>query len=287
MNKQKFKNFLMTHQSLAESTRNAYFKAVNELINTYGEEPTMEEMNEFIAKKARKRQPHVKYGIKLFLQCLNYSDEIISKLIKAKVRKPIIERHFLSKDQIMEIVQQMEKEEHKAIAMIQINTGARASEVLTLEYRFIKREEYVNNYNEKKVRYRLKVRGKGDKPRNLYINEDIFAYLRPVILKYKIGDLFLFLKHDEYTYLSYWRTVENKYKRYLEDLKKAASKKGYDIGTHDLRRSFANIVRLKLNDVMKVKQALGHSDIRTTQRYFDDAPEEIADTMLRFQENFI
>ena len=94
----------------------------------------------------------------------------------------------------------------------------------------------------------------------------------------------LFLKGEPITYLSFWTRIETEYKQYWKSLKVAASHCGIDIGTHDLRRSFAELIRVETGDIYRVQRALGHTNINTTIRYFENKESEVADTMLKFQD---
>ena len=53
------------------------------------------------------------------------------------------------------------------------------------------------------------------------------------------------------------------------------------LGTHSMRRTFANVVHEKLGrDISKTKKALGHKNISSTDSYFSFLQEEIDEAIL-------
>lgn len=282
MQKEKYTTFLQ-NKGLSESSAKIYWSAIKELLAKYGDNPTIDQINSFIIYKNNKRQPHAKYAIDHYLVVNGREDEC-KLLPKVKLRNPMKQKHFIDKCKIMEIIENIENKKHRLIAKLQINTGARASEILSINKNKI-RKHIVNDRNIAKIR----VKGKGDKYRTIYINEALYEEL--LILCNNVRDYPLlerdkegFWKGEPIPYLGFWTKVENEYKLYWLSLKKAAMKCDINIATHDLRRSFADLIRLNTKDIYKVQRALGHSDISTTARYFDNKDDEIADTMLSFQD---
>lgn len=273
---------IIESQNLLPSTAKVYWRAIQELIGAYGENPTIEQLNEFIVKKNNNRQPHVKYAIYHFLK-LKAREEDYIKLTKAKIRNPIRQRNFLQKEKIMEIIENIENKKHRLIAKLQINTGARASEITTIDKRRIR---YVDIDNKKVAK--ITIKGKGEKARVIYLNEILWKELKdlcdkvriyPFIEKEGIG----YFKGESIPYIGFWTRVETEYKKYWSSLNKAAQESQTTISSHDLRRSFAEMIRLATKDIYRVQRALGHSNINTTSRYFENKDEEVADTMLSFQ----
>jgi len=263
------------------STIHAYRKAVQELVYTYGENPTIEHLNRFIADKCTKRQPHVKYAIKEYLRFKERGQDY-GKLNQAVIKIPMKQKNFLKREYINELLGLVKDPMHKAFVVIQSYAGARASEAITIEKRWIKRGMHKDRYGDEGEIIKIRVKGKGEKPRNLYLKMDLWKYLEPF---YKRCYRYLFLNERTITYMTYWNSVETVYARYYRELNDAGTKLGLDIGTHDLRRSFANTMRLERKDITIVQRTLGHSNIRTTMRYFDDNNKEIEDAMLEYQDN--
>ena len=278
MQPNQFELYLSDDTSLLPNSKRLYYSAIKELLNNYPI-PTIEQLNHFIAIKCNARQPHVKYAIKKYLLFLGREQDYL-KLNKAPKKQPIRDKIFLSKEQIYRIINTIENKMHKSIAMVQYNTGARASEILTIRKSRISRQA-INNVEV----IRINVRGKGDKPRYVYLLVDFWKYIEPY---YKNCRDYPFLndKENPIPYLRFWDKVQTAYKRYYESLKTAAKKCGFKLATHDLRRSFADDLR-KETDIYRVQQTLGHKDINTTTKYFETQNKDIASSMLSQQEDFL
>lgn len=165
--------------------------------------------------------------------------------------------------------------DYKAIARIQYFTGARPSETISILKSDVKHEQEEN-------RIRINIRGKGDKIRSLYLDDSIWLDLKPLTIE-QSPYLFLRFLKEEISDYDLAQKVENYYKRYHKNLKEAADKCGIEISPHDWRRSFAQSLKNEGSDIVEIKKALGHSNIGTTERYFDDDQETIAKTMLKHQ----
>jgi integrase len=260
-------------------TINVYRNAIQELISTYGEDPSLEQLNSFITIKCKKRQPYVKSAIKEYLELLGRENEY-SKLVQAKIRPPIREKHFLSRDNLFNIIESIEKPLYHTIAKIQVSTGARASEIITIEKRRVRKEEYEDKDHNKKERIKIILKGKGDKPRPIYLRPEMWKLIEPY---YNQSKKYLFLNGvDDLSESRVWNKARTQYKRYLEILQDAAKECNFDITTHDLRRSVANLI----GEIRKAQLVLGHADMRTTEKYLSDSSETISDIMLRHQEGF-
>lgn len=267
-------------QQLQQSSINSYKKAIHELLTEYGDIPTIEQINDFIIRKCHKRQAWVKYAIKHYLKHVGRESDY-KLLTKAKVRKPIKQRNFLTRDEMEVIVENMKNEKYKLVATIQKSTGARAAEILSFDKYRTKKYTYKDKDNKEVQAIKITIKGKGDKPGNIFLSISLWDKLQPYYSKCR---RYPFLADAEpIPYLSFWKVVENEYKKYWECLREAGKEMNMDIGTHDLRRSFAQIIRESTNDIFKVMNTLRHSNIKTTLRYFDDKETEVADTMLEYQ----
>ena len=277
MTLQKFKQYLEDNP-LAQTSKKVYYMVVKELLDSYPE-PTIENLNHFIAIKSSRRQPHVKYAIKKYLEFSGRQQDY-SKLHKAKETEPIKDKVFLSKEQVYQIINSIKNPIHKAMAICQYNTGTRASEIITLKKSRISKQKI----NEIDV-LRLNVRGKGNVPRYVYLLAHFWRYIEPYYNQCRDYP-FMDKKNEPIAYLDFWNRVETTYKRYLESLKEAAKLCGFNISTHDLRRSFADDLR-KETDIFHVQQTLGHKDISTTTKYLKVSNEDIAGSMLQHQKDFL
>jgi len=273
---QEFKQHL-EGTTLAASTKRIYYFTIKQLLNENGNNPSIEQLNHFIANKFKKRQGNAKYAIKEWLK-FSKRDNEFNTLIKVKSIAPLKEKHFLPKETISQIINNIKNQQHKVMAMIQYNTGARASEIITIEKVSIRKEKY-----GEKERIRIQLKGKGNKPRYVYMLMDFWKHIEPY---HTNARRYLFIK-EPVTYYGFWTRVETVYHGYYDNLKEAAKECGYNISTHDLRRSFANNVRQETRDIFKIQQALGHTDINTTTKYLEEKKEDIADLMLKHQKDFL
>lgn len=275
---QNFIKNLENNPKFRPSTINLYREFVKELINNYGERPTIEQLNQFITLKCKKRQPAVKYAIKEYLIFTNRPEDY-AKLVQAKARSPIRQKNFLSKDQLIDIIQSIENPKHHIIGLIQILTGARVTEIITIQKRRISREIYKAADNTDKERIKIVISGKGDKPRPIYLKGELWPKIQPFI-KQEGKYLLLSQEIEALTDYEFWIKVRTIYKRYLESLKEAAKKNNKQITTHDLRRSVANII----GEIRQAQLVLGHTDMRTTELYLSDDSRKISEIMLHYQE---
>jgi site-specific recombinase XerD len=145
----------------------------------------------------------------------------------------------------------------KAILETLFSTGLRVSELagLTKDMLNLKREEFT-------------VRGKGDKPRIVFLSNQARYWLKEYLAKRTDMEEFLFVSHDRaardreaergLTPRSIQRTVE-KY------AKKAGITKR--ITPHVIRHTYATDLLRNGADIRSVQAMLGHSSITTTQIY--------------------
>ncbi|MCH8003905.1 MAG: site-specific integrase [Nanoarchaeota archaeon] len=270
-----FEQNLNRNPELMLGTVKAYVKIMRELVNKYGIDPNIDQLNEFIAYKCKKRQPLAKYALKHYLH-FRWRNEVYYKLVKAKVKKPSMKKNFVKKEDAKKIINNIKNPKYRLIAKIQYLTGSRASEVISIEKKYITLE---NKYN----RIRIDIKGKGDKIDPIYLDVCYFLEINEYI-RQKGNFLFFNELMDTLEEKKQMIKLESLYKRYYETLKN--SSKDYDIrmGTHDWRRSFAQSLRESGVDILEIKKALRHENIETTERYFKDDPESIAKTMLTHQQ---
>ena len=260
---------------LMPSSVKTYVKQIREMVDLYGADPSINQMNEFIADKCKKRQPQVKYAIKHYLNFRWKPKSVYFELISTKTRPPIRKRNYLSRNQAKDIIDSMDNEEHRLIAKMQYFTGARASEIISIKKDYILHEDEFN-------RIKIDITGKGGKVDPIYLGDNLWIELQPYMLN---NGAYLFLKNCDNLDGMILRTkIETYYKRYYESLKEAGHNIGLDIATHDWRRSFAQSIKQSGAGIEDVKRALRHSRLETTERYFKNDPEDVAKTMLKHQQ---
>ena len=167
---------------------------------------------------------------------------------------------------------------NKAILAIMANMGLRVSEVVNLKPGDL-------NLTKRKLRV---VNGKGGVDRDLIIPEYTAEILREwkkakpknsryffTTIKDKAGGQFASSKGSQLSV----RYIQFMVKRYG---KRAGINK--DITPHTLRHTFATGFIRQGQNVMKLKDILGHSDISTTQIYVTLANKDIEEAMNGFKE---
>jgi len=274
--------YLRNNTNIMDTSINAYRKAVNKLIEDYGSEPSLQQVNEFVSMKNKKRQGFVRYAVIHYLRMLGFpaDDEawVKKNIVKAKTYKPKREFHYLSDSQRLSILKHMDDDAFRAVYWLQYKTAARARDVLTV------RKNYVS-FNEGERSVKLRVQAKGNKFRTLYLKKENFEPVR----RFFEGDkrrAFAFLQ-DGFEDLdgdSLRVKVDTAYKRYLEFVQKAAVAAGLPkIGTHDLRRSKGQELDDQEVSIRKIQLLYGHSSIATTVRYLRRDDKVVENVMLQHQ----
>ena len=266
---------LSKNPELMPSSVKTYVKLIKEMVDRYGIDPTVNEMNEFIADKCKKRQPKVKYAIKHYLKFRWKPKSLYFELINVKIRNTIKKRNYLSRTQAKDVIDSIDDEEHRLISKIQYFTGARASEIIS-----IKKDHILHETEFKRIK--IDIMGKGGRVDPIYLGDILWVELQHYMIS---NGKYLFLKDcEDLDEMKIWNKIETYYKRYHKSIKEAGRNIGLDIATHDWRRSFAQSIKQEGADIVDVKRALRHSRIETTERYFKNDPEDVAKTMLKHQE---
>lgn len=275
-----FRLWLYGNTTLKASTINLYVRTINAYLEKYNGEINIVWMNEFITDSFRKtNSPYKKYSFKFFLKFLKKSN-FYEKLVKVKEKPRKNPGKYISDDMVKNIIKHIKKEKYRDIAVIQYATGARSVGVLTLEEQKI-------DIDYKPDVVRIWMNEKRNKEVCKFISRDIFE---KHLKKYLTGSAnYLFLTkqkfiHREIAEEDLERSIRNEYQYYLEALTESANFFNMkSFGTHNLRRNFAERLKRAGANQNTVKKALGHSDIRTTQLYYDEDEVDVEQAMLGHQ----
>ncbi len=152
-----------------------------------------------------------------------------------------------------------------AIIRLMLNAGLRASEVLSITIRNI-------DWTSGKLTVK---RGKGDKDRIVWLNEDDLDTLRAWKEKKPISELFFTTLHG--------KRINDRYLRQM--IKRRAKKVGItkDVHPHTLRHTFATDLYRDTRNIRLVQKALGHSDLSTTMIYTHIYDQELESAMKSFR----
>lgn len=164
---------------------------------------------------------------------------------KHSKKLPII----LSRNEIQQIIKSISNHKHKLIISLAYGAGLRVSETISLKVKDINLEELTIHVKK----------AKGKKDRITIFPEKLKISLKNLMAK-KDKNSYLFINKQGGKLTT--RTAQKVFKN---SLKKAGIKK--DATFHSLRHSFATHLLENRVDIRYVQELLGHSNIRTTQRY--------------------
>jgi len=296
-----FKEWLKEKRRLMDSTIYQYYSILKLFFIEVDDRDDIEKYNWFLAKYTHKRRSTHYYSvIKAYVRFKFQNDaktreEWIDDLLRPKKFKTIKrERRHLEDDKLIQIVNQLESDKHRMIAIIQALTPLRAGDVLSLRRSDAIFEEY-----EGKKAMRLVVTGKGDKRIVVYIF-DVVAQeiLQTYFDKYDKESLNIANKHTEdYVFLTFSHADSSNnpnalkwanYMAYWRDLKLATKKSGVVdpkyFSTHDFKRCIARKIWQKYKDVDLLRRALNHDNASTTFRYLNQSGLQNIDIFKEMQE---
>ncbi len=140
-------------------------------------------------------------------------------------------------------------------------TGARFNEIATLQFKDIELENDI---------YKIKLKGKGNKERYVYIRKNKFQpYLSKLLSLYPKEKLdYLFLSKDNQS-LPY-NTLRDFFKRACQNLLIPQHKRNL----HNFRHTYATNLLKKGVNLKVVSEILGHSDVTITAKYYAKVDEE-------------
>jgi site-specific recombinase XerD len=165
----------------------------------------------------------------------------------------------LSKAEIGKILSMENNLKHRLLLMLVYSSGLRVSEVVSL-----KRQD-LDKYRKSLT----VISGKGRKDRQTLMSEAVIGILDDYYSQYDTTN-WLFPSIDPARHLSV-RTAQHIFEN-------AAKKANIDkcASIHSLRHSFATHLLESGTDIRYIKDLLGHSSIRTTERYTHVARHKIA-----------
>jgi len=276
-----FQQWLIDKRGLADSSLYQYIQVINRFLAT---DPNLEDLelyNNFLIKYTRKKRSSHYYSIlKAFVEFeisdASLKNKIINNLIKPPERRDIVrERKHLQEDQLMEVINYLDKHKHRVLAVIQMLTGVRAGDILRLKDGDIIPEVYEN-----KPVLKLNILGKRKKRNVVFIHDEVgqkivmdyitfnsgipgYYFLEKSKFNVKGNDIHKINNLMKMNYIWFWR-----------DLKQATNMIGLDykdFATHDFRRCFARRVWEKYKDINVLQSLLNHTDPKVTLRYLEQS----------------
>jgi len=270
---------------LKPSSVNVYMVAIKKFIQDGKKIDSPQDYIDFIIEHMIKKKSSHYYDIIIkFVNWLNLEREnkklilFTIKAMRKKYHDPIKQTLILSKEQRMDIINNLSSYKHRIIGLIQEECGVRAGDVLKLKRGFI---DY--DVEDNKVIMKIMFQQKGDKVRTVFIFDQIAKKrIQEFIREKYLHKNYYFLedKYERYDF-DFNKLVKSNYDWYHQDLTQTCKRLGYDphkFTTHDIRRNFAvETLPLVNNNVAELQKAMGHKDINTTIRYLRHSGLETKD----------
>jgi len=276
-----YSEYLKEKKNISESTVHLYCEVMTRFIKTNPDIDSLEAYNNFIIKYSIKKRLYSYYSalknyIDFKITDSNLKNKLLENIIKPKMYSGYVqERKYLNEEQILEIINSLQEQKHRIIAIIQTITGVRAGDILRLKRDNIMPEEY-----EGKPVLRLNIVGKGKKHNTIFIHDEIAqdVIMDYVTTHYGFGD-FYFIEMGKYgkrtgNVDSEYRMYRLNYMWYWHDLKQSLQSNGLnlrDFATHDMRRCFARRVWERYKDIHVLQKLLNHTSPMVTLRYLEQS----------------
>ena len=295
----------LKEQGMKISSIKTYLGAISQFLKSNPDIDNSNSYHQFLVYSMKEKSMYANYYVlKSFIKFkfqdnANIRNQLLEELSSKEVRrltKVKYNKHpfqTLTDEQIVKVIDNFEFEKHKIIFLIQLKTGVRVGDVLSLTYECAK-----FNTNNERPTLTLTLMTKGDKPRtvlmfdsfaiivNDFINNlpktsgiDFFVFLtdkrsytrrRSILSLLKDGTSNSLDMHEKLIYYNYLE--------YLKDFHRAFELSGLDsklFATHYLRRKFARKVWDKYKDVDKLQRALGHANITTSLGYLRESGQDV------------
>ena len=174
-----------------------------------------------------------------------YSQEIVNTNPITGIDRPRIKQQeikYLKHNQVLRLIDSIEDPRGKLIVRTIYATGVRVSELCNMNVEDIDFDEHT-----------IRIRGKGDKIRLVFIDEDSLADILKFIGNRIMGPLFI---GQQGKHISS-RAIQHIFKHYAPA----------GITPHKIRHSYASELYKRSKNLKVVQENLGHSSIKTTEIY--------------------
>ncbi len=186
-------------------------------------------------------------SLKFYFEQVLHKEKMFFEIPRPKKPEKLPAVH--SQNEVKKIINSKENIKHKTILMLAYATGIRVSEIVNLALNDIDSERMVIYIRQ----------SKGKKDRQVMLSEKLLIQLREYYKLYK-PKIYLFEGMDAGQYSV--RSVQEVFKS-----AKALSHNKKPGGIHSFRHSFATHLLEGGTDISIIQNLLGHTDLKTTQRY--------------------
>lgn len=225
------------------------------------------ERNNDAASRARKTSALRSYFKYLSVKTKQLDENPMQELESPKTKKALPK--YLTLDESVDLLNSIDgkfKERDYCIIVFFLNCGLRLSELVGL------------NYNDIKSDNSMRVTGKGNKERIIYLNEmclDAFNEYMKVRPVEGVKDKYALFLSNRKTRISP-KTVQYIVKSFIEK----AGLGGKGLSTHKLRHTAATLMYQQGDvDVLLIKEILGHENLSTTEIYTHIVDSQIKDAV--------
>lgn len=193
---------------------------------------------------------------------------VIPSIKKLATEKPPFD--FLSEQEAEQLLTHTtpisgDVEEWRTLFLLALNTGLRAGEISALRWSDVNLNQSILTVNQQVTDFGAFGTPKSGKTREVFLPPVLVSALRAHRARTATRGLFVFSGSDG----SFIR-----YKRLMATLSKSCKAAGLRrIGMHVLRHTYASQLVMAGVELMVVKEQLGHSNIRETERYAHLAPD--------------
>jgi len=174
-----------------------------------------------------------------------YSQEVVTANPLTGIDRPRIKQQevkYLKHNQVLRLIDSIEDIRDKLIVRTIYATGVRVSELCSINIEDIDFDEHT-----------IRIRGKGDKIRTVFIDEETLDELTKFIGNRIVGPLFV---GQQGKHISS-RAIQHIFKHYAPQ----------GITPHKIRHSYASELYKRSKNLRVVQENLGHTSIKTTEIY--------------------
>lgn len=187
-----------------------------------------------------------------------FYDEILKKGI-VNLKSPKISKSLpivLTREEVRTLIDSTKNKKHRLIIKLLYSSGLRLSELINLKVCDLELEERIGWVRK----------GKGAKDRMFIISSKLIDELKEYLKNKK-----------DFDYVFSGRNGKMSERNVQKIIKVAAKKAGIEkkISTHTLRHSFATHLLEAGENIRKIQELLGHSNLSTTQIYTHVSTEEL------------
>ena len=272
----KYEDYLRTSTETSYRTMSKYRSVVRRFLLTAGTKFDLQKMNDWLYSITKNKScNYYRYALRHFLISVGRPD-LAEKIHKSrkKARQKVFK--FVPKEKMTKIINSLDGFYQK-LAFIQIKTGIRVTEVLTL-----RAENIDYNISSKFIQIKIGVNKsltKRKKEKIVYINKKYESMIKRWIPK-PYGYVFLDEKFEDLSEEDILPKIETIRRRYNEKLKEAGEWHHIEgLSSHYMRHLFSDYFLKAGGDPVYLKKALGHERLETTMGYVSIEDQMMKDVL--------